>query len=203
LLGGKNEVVTTQYDSIISEASKKYGVDEKLIKAVIQQESGFQNFAGSPVGAQGLMQLMPATARSLGVTNSFSPNQNIMAGTNYLSQQIKRFGSVELGLAAYNAGPGNVGKYGGIPPFAETQNYVKKIMSTYKGDGLTEGGGVTHETENLTTTSTILYGVLRTVFLLMLFIVGLIFFMRAFPATDNLMKTGKKLAKVAVTKKVV
>jgi soluble lytic murein transglycosylase-like protein len=122
---------TTQYDAIIKRASVTYGIPEKMIKAVIQQESNFNNNASSSVGASGLMQLMPGTASYLGVTNRNDPEQNIMGGTKYLKQMLDQFGSYDLMLAAYNAGPGNVSKYGGIPPFNETQNYVSKIMANY------------------------------------------------------------------------
>lgn len=122
---------TTQYDAIIQKASLTYGIPEKMIKAVIKQESNFNTNATSSVGAAGLMQLMPATAQYLGVTNTRDAEQNIMAGTKYLKQMYDKFGSYELMLAGYNAGPGNVSKYGGIPPFNETQNYVSKIMTNY------------------------------------------------------------------------
>lgn len=121
----------TQYDAIIQKASLTYGIPEKMIKAVIKQESNFNSNATSSVGAAGLMQLMPSTAQYLGVTNTRDAEQNIMAGTKYLKQMYDKFGSYELMLAGYNAGPGNVSKYGGIPPFNETQNYVSKIMTNY------------------------------------------------------------------------
>lgn len=121
------------YDAIIKKAAATYDLPEKMIKSVIKQESGFNNHATSSAGAGGLMQLMPSTAKYLGVSNVYDAEQNIMGGTKYLKQLYNQFnGNFNLMLAAYNAGPGNVKKYGGIPPFKETQNYVNNIMSTYK-----------------------------------------------------------------------
>ena len=118
---------------IIQEAATRTGLAPELISAVIHAESGYRTNAVSPAGAQGLMQLMPGTARSLGVSNPFDARQNVMGGAQYLSKQISRFGSVEKALAAYNAGPGAVQKFGGVPPYAETQRYVRKIMSEAGG----------------------------------------------------------------------
>ena len=115
----------------IDEISKIYGVDPLLVKAVIKQESAGNQFAVSPVGAKGLMQLMDTTASDLGVQSVFNGRENIMGGTKYLSQMLKRFdGDEELALAAYNAGPGSVEKYGNsIPPYKETQDYVRRVIA--------------------------------------------------------------------------
>lgn len=142
----------TTYDSIISSASQTYGVPFMLIKAVIQQESGYQPSIVSYAGAIGLMQLMPATARGLGVTNPYDPEQNINGGTKYLAEQINTFnGSIPLGLAAYNAGAGAVKAAGGIPQNGQTPQYVRSIMAMY-GGGSSDTGAVstgTNSTINL------------------------------------------------------
>jgi soluble lytic murein transglycosylase-like protein len=120
------------FDGIIDKAASMFNIPAKLIKSVIQKESNFNPNAVSHAGASGLMQLMPATARGLGVKNVFDPAENILAGSKYLRQMLDRYdNNLELALAAYNAGPGNVDKYGGIPPFKETQNYVRKVTDVF------------------------------------------------------------------------
>ena len=120
------------YDALIDRAAQREGVDPALVRAVIQHESGFNPRATSPTGAQGLMQLMPATARGLGVTDPYDPAQSIAAGTRMLGRLVKRYdGDLSLALAAYNAGSGAVERYGGIPPYRETQNYVRNVLATY------------------------------------------------------------------------
>jgi soluble lytic murein transglycosylase-like protein len=120
------------YQQTIRTYARRYGVDEALVHSVVKQESCFNEKALSRVGAIGLMQLMPATASYLKVKDPWNPEQNIKGGVKYLSKMLKRFkGNKRFALAAYNAGPGKVIKYGGIPPYKETRNYVKKIMADY------------------------------------------------------------------------
>lgn len=120
-------------DAAIEASAKQYGLNPKLVRAVIKEESGFQPFALSTSGAMGLMQLMPGTAQGLGVTDTYNIEQNIFGGSKYLSYQLKEFdGNTELALAAYNAGPNAVKKYDGIPPYDQTQKYVKKVLNSYE-----------------------------------------------------------------------
>ena len=120
-------------EEYFKEASETYGVDINLLKAIAKQESNFNPSATSSAGAIGVMQLMPSTAKGLGVTNAYDAQQNIMGGAKLMAQNLKKYnGDVSLALAAYNAGGGNVDKYGGIPPFKETQNYVKKVLGYYQ-----------------------------------------------------------------------
>ncbi|MBU1196327.1 MAG: lytic transglycosylase domain-containing protein [Proteobacteria bacterium] len=123
---------TQKFDDIIRDAQKKYGVEFSLIKAVIMVESGFNPKAVSRVGATGLMQIMPTNYESLSVKDPFNPMDNIMGGALYLQRLLRRYEyKLPLALAAYNAGPDAVDRYKQIPPYTETQNYVKKVMKTY------------------------------------------------------------------------
>jgi hypothetical protein len=130
-----NLIKRKNLEVVIEKYAREYGVDEDLIWAVIRQESGFNPGAVSPKGAMGLMQLMPGTAALMGVSDPFDVEQNIAGGVKYLEQCLSQFNrDVPLALAAYNAGPGNVVKYQGCPPFAETRNYVASILQAYAGE---------------------------------------------------------------------
>ncbi len=120
---------STPYGEIISSVSQAHGVDPMLVRALIQVESGYRPKARSPKGAMGLMQLMPSTAREYNVRNAYDPRANIAAGVKHLKALIDKFSGVELALAAYNAGPGAVKKFNGIPPYRETRSYVTRILS--------------------------------------------------------------------------
>ena len=120
-----------RWDHYILDASRTYGVNAALIKAIVLAESGMNPNAESSVGAMGLMQLMPATAAGLGVTDPWNPKQNIDGGSRYIRQQLDTFGDLQRAVAAYHAGPGNVQRYGGIPPFESTQLYVTRVLDLY------------------------------------------------------------------------
>lgn len=124
-----------ELESYFAEASETYGVDERLLKSIAKTESSFRSDATSRSGAMGIMQLMPATASSLGVSNAYDARENILGGAKYISQLLQQYnGDTSLALAAYNAGSNNVDKYGGIPPFTETRNYVSKVLGYYNGE---------------------------------------------------------------------
>jgi soluble lytic murein transglycosylase-like protein len=117
-----------RFDDLIEEAAQKYEMPADLVKAVVRAESNFDPSAVSVCGAKGLMQLMDGTAADLGVTDSLDPTQNIEGGVAYLRQMLDRYGQIPLALAAYNAGPGAVDRYDGVPPYAETQTYVRRVL---------------------------------------------------------------------------
>ncbi len=122
----------SQILNVVNQVAEKHGVDEKLVQALIKQESGFNPNAKSKAGAMGLMQLMPSTAKNLGVQDPYNIVQNVEGGVKYLKSMLNKYnGNVILALAAYNAGPGAVDKYDGVPPYKETQNYVRNILANY------------------------------------------------------------------------
>lgn len=151
---GMQQKRTETLDDIFEEAAKKYQVDVNLLKAIGKAESDFRPNLTSHAGAMGIMQIMPATAKEYGVTNPYDPRQNIMAGAREISELLQKYnGDLELSLAGYNAGMGNVAKYGGVPPFRETRNYIKKVTEYLKtpihtGKTVSTVNGSQVETEN-------------------------------------------------------
>ena len=128
-----NMIPPPQIERLVNANAGVWGVDPALVKAIIANESGFDANATSKTGAQGLMQLEPATAAGLGVADAYDPAQNIAGGTRYIRGLLDRFhGNLRLAVAAYNAGPGAVEKYGGVPPYAETQSYVENVLDSYQ-----------------------------------------------------------------------
>ncbi len=145
-----------KYESEIAQSADDHGVDSALVKAVIKAESNFDNRAISRAGAQGLMQLMPATARQRNVDNPFNPEQNIDGGVRHLKYLLSTFGDTKLALAAYNAGENAVRRYNGVPPFPETENYVSTVLSHYgRYSGLGTGGAATGTGDATTQTAQI------------------------------------------------
>jgi soluble lytic murein transglycosylase-like protein len=139
-VAAERQLSPAEVDKAIDEAAQRHGVDPNLVRAVVKVESNYNPRAVSRKGAMGLMQLMPYTARSLKVGNAFDPNQNVDAGVRHLKSLLESYnGNIELSLAAYNAGSGAVNRNGGIPPYRETRDYVKKITDLYWSSGF---GGV-------------------------------------------------------------
>lgn len=131
-LGERVLATTEELDTYFREAASIYGVDEKFLRSIAHTESNFNPLATSHAGAMGIMQMMPATAAECGVTDPYDARQSIIGGAQYLAKLLNKYnGNTSLALAAYNAGPGNVDNYGGIPPFEETQNYVQKVLNYY------------------------------------------------------------------------
>ncbi|GAC1302847.1 MAG: hypothetical protein NVSMB19_12440 [Vulcanimicrobiaceae bacterium] len=129
-------LVANAYEALTRRIAQEARVDPALVRAVAQTESGFDPHATSAAGAAGLMQLMPATSNALGVADPYDPAQNVRGGAAYLHRLLERFhGNVQLAVAAYNAGPGAVERYGGIPPYAETRTYVDRVMAAYRARG--------------------------------------------------------------------
>lgn len=142
-----------ELDAIFQKASKKYGVDVNLLKAIAKAESDFNPNCTSHCGAMGIMQLMPGTAKGLGVKDAYDPEQNIMGGAKLISNLLDKYdGDLSLALAGYNAGTGNVRKYGGVPPFKETQNYIKKVNKYLSSGSKTGATVLTYNTTKPTTT---------------------------------------------------
>lgn len=140
LRAARGRIFPQMYADAIEEASQVNDVDPALVRAVIHAESAFNPYAVSPKGALGLMQLMPSTARMLGVRNAFSPESNIHGGTKHLAQLLKRFGNEAHAIAAYNAGEVPVNRYNGIPPYSETREYVRRVLKLKKQYSLNSNG---------------------------------------------------------------
>lgn len=127
-VAGDSSAAARRYDGLIRAAASRYGLSADLVHAVVRAESDYDPDCVSSAGAMGLMQLMPDTARGLGVADAWDPAQNLLGGCRYLRAQLDRFGDLSLALAAYNAGPGAVTRHGGIPPYHETQRYVRRVL---------------------------------------------------------------------------
>jgi len=139
-IGFGSQPVSGDFSNLINQAAQKYNVNPALVKAVVKAESNFNPNAVSSAGALGLMQLMPGTARGLGVENALDPAQNIDGGARYISQLLKHYdGNVRLAVAAYNAGPGAVDRYNGVPPYQETQTYVNRVLGYFNSSNEWQG----------------------------------------------------------------